>query len=107
MTADCTCGGRFATWVGNPGGHRWSCPAVRPTEAQEDAAILDYTETALTEAWMVLRDIAAGHKYPARYAANLLRAHGHNLDEGDRMPTAAESIARHVTPRPVRDEPLA
>ena len=49
----------------------------RPTEAEENAAALDYAETALSECWAVLRRIAAGEGDPARVAADLLEAHGH------------------------------
>lgn len=43
----------------------------------QDLAALDYTETALSEAWEVLRRIAAGDPNPAQVAADLLEAHGH------------------------------
>ena len=58
-------------------GYGWLAPQDRPT-----AAALDYAETALSECWAVLRRIAAGESDPARIAADLLEAHGHNLTDG-------------------------
>jgi hypothetical protein len=51
----------------------------RPTPAEEDAAALDYAETALSEAWAILRRIADGVEHPQQVAADYLAANGFAL----------------------------
>lgn len=48
----------------------------RNRRSVQDLAALDYAETALSEAWAVLRRIRDGDDDPQRMAADLLDAHG-------------------------------
>lgn len=70
--------GRRETWpCGDPTCRRSDCQPDWRNPAVQDAAALDYAETALSEAWAVLRRIAAGEPGPRRIAADLLESHGH------------------------------
>lgn len=75
----------------------------RLTEAEQDAAALDYAETALSETWAALRRIAEGEPDPRRIAADMLEAHGHDPAapsspvSGDALRRAvADELARHA-----------